>query len=112
MLMKIYRRNTARADNRWSGLPESGAERNELESRFQTLHDQLLNEVLEAAPVARAEELVKRAATEAAGLAWTTPYPTLVFPVLFAEIESNLRVRARRQDRIASQSRGLLELAR
>lgn len=110
--MKTYRSNTAVAYRRGSGPPDGGAERNELESRFQSLHDQLLNEGLEAAPVARAEELVKRAATEAAGLAWTTPYPTLVFPVLFAEIESNLRVQARRQDRIVNQSRGLLELAR
>ena len=53
--------------------------------RFEHLKNRLLLEWLEDAVDARRDSQVRRAANEAAALAWITPYPTLVFPVLFAE---------------------------
>ena len=53
---------------------------------------------------------MRRAANEAAALAWATLYPLLVFPVLFEEkIEAALR-QAERQARILESSRELLSV--
>ena len=55
------------------------------ENAFERLKLDLLSERL--GTLWRPESLaqVRRAANEAAALAWGTPYPLLVFPVLFAE---------------------------
>jgi hypothetical protein len=51
---------------------------------------------------------LRRAANEAAALAWVTRYPLLVFPALFEEkAEATLR-RAGRQEQIRQRSRELL----
>ena len=51
---------------------------------------------------------VRRAANEAAALAWVTPYPLLFFPVLFEEkANAELRV-ALRQQQIRQRSGELL----
>lgn len=54
------------------------------------------------------QHAVRSAANEAAALAWLTPYPALVFPVLFDEqVDSALAV-ADRQDEVFKTSRELL----
>jgi hypothetical protein len=55
------------------------------ENEFEKLKLGLLSERLEALWKPELGAQVRRAANEAAALAWITPYPLLVFPVLFAE---------------------------
>jgi hypothetical protein len=54
------------------------------------------------------EEPLRDAANEAAALAWTTPTPLLVFPVLFEEKAATAVLQDRRQARILKKSRELL----
>lgn len=51
---------------------------------------------------------VRRAANEAAALAWVTPYPTLVFPVLFEEKTAVAFRQAEKQEFIRERSAMLL----
>ncbi|HTV39841.1 MAG TPA: hypothetical protein VMF08_04655 [Candidatus Sulfotelmatobacter sp.] len=51
---------------------------------------------------------LRDAANEAAALAWTTPVPLLVFPMLFEEKAAAAVLRSRRQARILKKSRELL----
>ena len=82
----------------------SGAGKPELEQ----LKDELLLERLEGADQANADAYVRHAASEAAALAWVTPYPLLVFPVLFEEKADAALARLERQTQIREQSRELL----
>ena len=82
--------------------------RAEVESRFETLKRQLLDEKLDALWDTRATSHLRRAANEAASLAWITPYPLLVFPELFAEKVNAAVAVAERQDKIRRHSRELL----
>ena len=54
-------------------------------SRFEALMAQLLAERLRQVWKPAWQAPVRGAANEAAALAWNTPYPLLVFPVLCAE---------------------------
>jgi hypothetical protein len=81
------------------------------ENRFEELKNRLLRERLSRAAEPGWESLLRRAANEAAALAWVTPYPLLVFPDLFAEkAESAVRV-ALKQARTFRQTRKLLLVA-
>lgn len=51
---------------------------------------------------------LRRAANEAASLAWVTPFPLLVFPVLFEEKAHGAAGRLARQRQIRARSRELL----
>ncbi|SRR6266566_2644480 len=51
-----------------------------------------------------------RAAEEAASMAWTTPFPLLVLPELFAEKAEEACVRSQRQRDIRQRSLGLFGL--
>lgn len=51
---------------------------------------------------------VEMVAQDAAALAWATPYPLLVFPVLFEERIDVRLVQAGRQERIQEQSRSIM----
>ena len=51
---------------------------------------------------------LRRAANEAAALAWVTPYPLLVFPALFEEQAEAALFRAERQEQVHQRSRELL----
>jgi len=67
-------------------------------SRFEALMAQLLTERLGQVWKPASHAPVRGAANEAAALAWSTPYPLLVFPVLFAEkAETALQVAERQQ---------------
>jgi len=74
------------------------------ESEFERLKYKLLAEqLLAAAPELNAP--LRRAANEAAALAWVTFYPLLVFPVLFEEKIAVAVRQAQRQARIYAGSR-------
>ena len=78
-----------------------------LESDFEQLKNRLLDEHLAANDPPELTVPLRRAANEAAALAWVTRYPLLVFPALFEE-KTTLAVRqARRQARIYANSREL-----
>ena len=83
-------------------VPFRGTQETELE-QFKS---RLLRAALDAAPDAELYVSLRRAANEAAGVAWLTPFPLLVLPVLFDEKAAaarqqfdrarNVRVRSRR----------------
>jgi hypothetical protein len=56
-----------------------------LENRFEGLRNRLLLERLKQVADPRFNNQIRRAANEAAALAWVTPYPLLFFPGLFEE---------------------------
>ena len=78
------------------------------EAQFAQLKDQLLRERLETVPDAKLSRDVSLAAGEAAALAWVTPFPLLVFPILFAEKAQTALARAAKQEEVCENSRELL----
>ena len=67
-----------------------------LEDEFERLNTSLLRERLTDRGLAGLSGELRRAANEAAGLAWATGFPLLFFPVLF---EEKVRAAARREAR-------------
>lgn len=55
------------------------------ENRFEALKNILVGQRLEKLGRPDLSRQLRRAANEAAALAWVTPYPLLVFPILFEE---------------------------
>ena len=78
------------------------------ENQFERLKSQLLT--LQLAELTRPElnTPLRRAANEAAALAWVTLYPLLVFPALFEEKATVAVRQTERQARIYATSRDLL----
>ena len=78
------------------------------ESRFERLKSSLVRQRLQELWKPELSVEIRRAANEAAALAWVTPYPLLVFPALFDEkTQTALRV-VRRQQQVRERSRELL----
>ena len=77
------------------------------ETDFDRLKTRLLTEQLTGA-TPEVNVPLRRAANEAAALAWATFYPLLVFPVLFEEKTAAALRQAQRQARIYADSRELL----
>jgi hypothetical protein len=78
------------------------------EDELEKLKNRLLAEKLGEAWGADENSQVRRAANEAAALAWLTKYPLLVFPVLFEEKADSGLARAEQQERVTRISRDLL----
>jgi hypothetical protein len=78
------------------------------EAEFERLKGRLLRERLEELWEPERNAGVRRAANEAAALAWLTRYPLLVFPALFEEKAETALLHADRQDRVRVRSRELL----
>ena len=75
-----------------------------LESEFERLKNRLLAETLDETEQPELNAPLRRAANDAAALAWVTFYPLLVFPALFDE-KSRAAVRqTARQARIYANS--------
>ena len=83
--------------------PSQAAQQTQLEQ----LKTQLLLERLETAAEPACNLYLRRAASEAAALAWVTPYPLLVFPALFEEKAEAALAQAERQEQILQRTRGL-----
>ena len=79
-----------------------------LESEFERLKNRLLAETLEEADRPELNAVVRRAANEAAALAWVTFHPLLVFPELFEEKSRAAGRQAARQARIYANSREII----
>jgi hypothetical protein len=78
------------------------------ETELDRLKARLLLELLQQTPDARLYAPLRRAANEAAGLAWFTPFPLLFFPVLFEEKALEALRQGARQRCIRNRSRSLL----
>jgi hypothetical protein len=77
------------------------------ENEFDRLKARLLT-IRQQEAGAKWETPLRDAANEAAALAWTTPAPLLVFPVLFEEKAAAAVLQNQRQARILKKSRELL----
>jgi len=82
--------------------------RTNLESEFERLKSHLLAETLAEAGQPELNAPLRRAANEAAALAWVTFYPLLVFPALFEEKSRAALRQAARQARIYVNSREII----
>lgn len=83
-------------------------EKQELETRFAGLKDELLGDAIEETETLELHPRLKHAANEAAGLAWTTEFPLLVFPTLFDELAKRERARQSRQRQIRARTETLI----
>jgi hypothetical protein len=80
------------------------------ETELEQLKGRLLRERLARASALGSAIPLRRAANDAAALAWVTGYPLLLFPALFDEKARVALLQARRQERVRERSRGLLEV--
>jgi hypothetical protein len=78
------------------------------EAELERLKARLLSERLQALGNPQVDGPLSRAANEAAAVAWVTPYPLLLFPVLFEEQANTALLRAERQEQVRQRSRELL----
>jgi hypothetical protein len=85
--------------------------RGTVENELETLKRRLLAHELGRAAGVDANVYLRRAANDAAALAWLTPYPLLVMPVLFEEKVRESRKHAGRAAMIRARSTDLLSLA-
>lgn len=82
--------------------------RAKLESQFEQLKNRLLAERLAAAENPKLTAPLRRAANEAAALAWISLFPLLVFPALFEEKSQAAERQTRQQARIYEHTRELV----
>jgi hypothetical protein len=85
--------------------------RGALETELEQLKERLLGPLLNAAADPAQGAPLRRAANEAAGLAWMTPFPLLFFPALLEEKVCAARRQEARQRQIRHRTEGLLEKA-
>ena len=76
------------------------------ETELELLKNRLLLERLDEVPDLNVR--LRRAANEAAALAWTTQFPLLLFPALFDEKARTARLELNRQTSIRDRSQQLL----
>ncbi len=99
-------------DTRFTVTPLPAASARAAQGReLERLKYGLLEEFVNETPAPELNALYRQAANEAAGLAWLTPYPLLVFPGLFEELARAARMQASRQERIRRRSQEFLALA-
>src|SRR4051812_24064521 len=75
-----------------------------LKQAFADLHETLVSAELDATWALARHEPVLIAANEAAGLAWTTGFPLLMFPALFDEKVARVRKQQDRAERIKART--------
>ena len=80
------------------------------ETELERLKTRLLAKWLETRWDPQSDGQLRRAANEAAALAWVTRYPLLIFPALFEELAQAALLRAERQERVRQRSRELLAI--
>lgn len=78
------------------------------ETQLEGLKNRLLRQTLDELAVPEANVFVRRAANEAAALAWDTRVPLLVFPGLFQEKTTAVLLQVERQASVRRRSRELL----
>jgi hypothetical protein len=78
------------------------------EDELERLKGRLLRQRLNASGVPEVHLRLRRAANEAAALAWASSFPLLVFPELFAEKVGVALQQAQRQASVRARSREIL----
>jgi hypothetical protein len=78
------------------------------ETELEQMKNRLLRDALNEAADADLYTPLRRAATEAAGLAWLTPFPLLFLPALFEEKVAAARRQFARAQSVRSRSRRIL----
>jgi hypothetical protein len=78
------------------------------ETELEHLKNRLLGGILNEVNEPEANAYVRRAANEAAALAWVTPYPLLTFPALFEEKAEAALLYAERQTSVRARSAELV----
>lgn len=81
------------------------------ETELEQAKARLLREALAERNLPAFNAPLRRAANEAAAIAWLTPYPLLVLPELFAERTRAAIHQTVRQQRIYARSRAILAIA-
>jgi hypothetical protein len=81
------------------------------EAELELLKARLLKQVLDQTEDVQLYAPLRRAANEAAGLAWFTPFPLLFFPALLEEKARAVQQQGERQRFIRQRSQNLLETA-
>jgi hypothetical protein len=99
-------------ETRFELTPTTGAPfRATQETELERLKDKLLRQALEFAPSGEYYAPLRRAANEAAALAWVTPFPLLFLPTLFEELGAKAKTHTRQQTEIMKRSRKWLNQA-
>jgi len=109
--MKVNRqtmKTRRRRENRFEANPAPAPFRALEENELEMLKDRLLRQRLNESGVTEVNSRLRRAANEAAALAWTTHVPLLVFPALFEEKAGVALAQARRQANVRERSREIL----
>ena len=78
------------------------------DNEFEKLKSRLLRRLLDDAVQPDLYAPLRRAANEAAALAWTTPYPILFFPALLEEKARRARLQLQKQSYVRLRSENLL----
>ena len=78
------------------------------ETELERLKGRLLLELLKQSNDAELSAPLRRAANDAASVAWTTPFPLLVFPVLLEEKAREAWQRHENQQAVLARSRRLM----
>ncbi len=100
------------AETRFEAGPIAPAPfRGPLEMELEQLKERLLQPMLKGSAGPAQCVPLRRAANEAAGLAWITPFPLLVFPVLLEEKVAAAQRREAHQRQVREKTEGLLERA-
>jgi hypothetical protein len=82
-----------------------------VQNRFEQLQKRLLAQRLQDIWEPGLNSQIRRAANEAAALAWVTPFPLLVFPSLFEEKADTALAQAERQTQVLQRSPQLVVVA-
>lgn len=89
----------------------SASARRALDAELETLKNKLLRNALHSATDLGLTPALRRAANEAASLAWLTSHPLLVLPELLQEKVGLAKTQAARQSDIRHRSRSILSEA-
>lgn len=89
----------------WGYEPEpSSTTEQRSDTDLELLKNRLLQQALSGSVTTALVKPLRRAANEAAAIAWLEPLPLLVFPTLFEEKARIARKQAQRQERVQAQS--------
>ena len=102
-----FARNTRFQVNPMTTVPFRDTQDTDLEA----LKARLLRQLLAGDVTADLNVRLRRAANEAAALAWLEPYPLLVFPTLLEEKARTAQTQASKQRKVYQRSRHLLDVA-
>lgn len=81
------------------------------ENELERIKNSLLKAALQTVASPSLIPLIRRAANEAAAVAWLEPHPRLVFPALFEEKAAAARKFHHKQNMVRSRSELLMEVA-